>query len=87
MKTRSKKYLEVTEATHAGRHRVSLRFNDGTAQTVAFGPFLKKATNPMFTEYRALAKFNTFQINHGNLMWGDYELIFPITDLHQGEIS
>jgi len=79
-------YLRIKEARYVPRHKVSLEFNDGRRRTVDFGPFLKKATNPMFTKYRAVAKFKTFRIDHGDLMWGDYEMIFPITDLHRGEI-
>jgi hypothetical protein len=87
MKTRAKKYLQVTEAIHAGRHRVSLSFNDGTRKAVDFGPFLRWAGNPEITGFRSLRKFKNFHLHYGNLMWGDYAMIFPITDLHRGEIS
>jgi hypothetical protein len=40
----------------------------------------------MFTQYRILKKFKSFHIENGDLMWGDYEMIFPITDLHRGEV-
>jgi hypothetical protein len=25
-------------------------------------------------------------LDYGDLMWGDYEMIFPIADLYRGEI-
>lgn len=80
-------YLRVTEAKHAAKHQVEVRFNDGSLQLVDFGPFLKHARNPMFTKYRRLSAFKSFRVHDGDLMWGDYEMIFPITDLHAGVIS
>jgi hypothetical protein len=79
-------YLRIKEARYVPRYKVSLKFNDGKRRVVDFAPFLKRATNPMFTQYRAVKKFKAFRIDNGDLMWGDYEMIFPITDLHRGEI-
>ena len=79
-------YLRVKEAKYVPRYRVDIAFNDGTRRVVDFGPFLKQARNPMFTKYRGLAEFKSFHIQDGDLMWGDYEMIFPIMDLHSGTI-
>lgn len=79
-------YLRVKQATYVPKHRVDIQFNDGTRRVVDFGPFLKQARNPMFTKYRRLKEFKSFHIHDGDLMWGDYEMIFPIGDLHAGEI-
>jgi hypothetical protein len=79
-------YLRIKEARYVPRYKVSLKFNDGKRKVVNFAPFLKRATNPMFTQYRALKKFKTFHIESGDLMWGDFEMIFPISDLYRGEI-
>jgi len=79
-------YLRVKEAKYVPRHKVRVKFNDGTRRVVDFGPFLMKATNPMFTQYRHLKKFKTFRIQDGDLMWGDFEMIFPIMDLYRGKI-
>jgi hypothetical protein len=79
-------YLRIKEAQYKPRYKVSLKFNDGKSRVVDFAPFLKKATNPMFTQYRRVQKFKTFRIDHGDLMWGDFEMIFPITDLYRGKI-
>jgi hypothetical protein len=86
MKTHVTEYLEITEAKYVAEYRIFLLFNDGTKRVMDFGPFLKQATNPMVTQYRVLKKFKSFQLDYGDLMWGDYEMIFPITDLHRGEI-
>ena len=79
-------YLRIKEARYVPRHRVDIKFNDGTHRVVDFGPFLKQAKNPMFTKYRRLKEFKSFHLHYGDLMWGDYEMIFPIADLHRGEI-
>ena len=79
-------YLEITEAIYVSGYKVRLTFNDGTMRVMDFEPFLRKAGNPDLTQYRQLRKFKSFRLHYGDLMWGDYEMIFPITDLHAGEI-
>ncbi len=79
-------YLRVLEAKYVPRHRVDIKFNDGTRRVVDFGPFLKQARNPMFTKYRSTKEFKSFHIQDGDLMWGDFEMIFPILDLYRGNI-
>jgi hypothetical protein len=87
MKTSAPTYLEVTQAEYVSGYQVRVSFNDGTTQVVDFEPFLRKARNPDLTQYRQLRKFKNFRLHYGDLMWGDYEMIFPITDLHVGVIS
>ena len=87
MKTAAPTYLEVTQAEYVSDYKLRVTFNDGTARMVDFEPFLRKARNPDLTQYRQLRKFKSFRLHYGDLMWGDYEMIFPITDLHAGEIS
>jgi Protein of unknown function (DUF2442) len=86
MKTRTTQYLEVTEAKYVSGYKLLLTFNDGSVRVVDFGPFLAKARNPDTTDYRDLKKFKRFHIQDGDLMWGDYQMIFPIMDLYHGTI-
>ncbi len=86
MKANTTQYFEVTEAKHLADYKLLLTFNAGTHRIVDFGPFLKQARNPMFTKYRRLAAFKAFHIQDGDLMWGDFEMIFPIMDLYHGTI-
>ncbi|HXR08052.1 MAG TPA: DUF2442 domain-containing protein [Candidatus Acidoferrum sp.] len=79
-------YLGITEAEYVSGYKIRLTFNDGTMRVTDFAPFLQKAQNPMFTKYRRVKQFKSCRIEHGNLMWGDFEMIFPIEDLHRGEI-
>ena len=87
MKTTAVDYLEVTKARYVSGYKIHVTFNDETERIVDFGPFLAKARNPDTADYRDLRKFKSFRIHDGDLVWGDYQMIFPITDLHAGEIS
>ena len=78
--------LRVKQAQYVPRYKVDIEFNDGRRRVVDFGPFLKGSTNPMFTRYKTVRRFKDFHISHGDLMWGDFEMIFPITDLYEGKI-
>ena len=86
MKQSATQYLEVTEAKYVSGYKLLLTFNDGAVRVVDFGPFLAKARNPDTTDYRDLKKFKRFHIQDGDLMWGDYQMIFPIMDLYHGTI-
>ena len=86
MKTQAKNYLEITEAEYVSGYKIRLTFNDGLERVMDFEPFLRKARNPDLTQYRQLRKFKSFRLHYGDLMWGDYEMIFQIMDLYRGRI-
>ncbi len=86
MKTATTEYLEVTRADYLSDYRIRITFNDGTVRELDFGPFLAKARNPDTTDYRDLEKFKTFRIEDGDLVWGDFQMIFPIEDLYRGKV-
>ncbi|MGA3179762.1 MAG: DUF2442 domain-containing protein [Verrucomicrobiota bacterium] len=86
MKAQTKTYLAISEARYVSGYKIRLTFNDGTVRIMDFEPFLRKSSNPDITQYRQLRKFKSFRLDYGDLMWGDYEMIFPIADLYRGEI-
>ena len=86
MKTRTQSCLEITEAKYISGYRTRLTFSDGMVRVVDFEPFLCQARNPDLAQYRQLRKFKSFRLHHGDLMWGDYEMMFPKADLHRGAI-
>lgn len=86
MKMRTANYLEIEEAQYVSGYKLRLSFNDGTSRLMDFEPFLRKAMNPQVTKYRQLRNFKKFHLCYGDLMWGDFEMIFPIEDLHHGDI-
>jgi hypothetical protein len=81
-----RKYLRIVGAEYVSGYKIRLTFNDGLVRIMNFEPFLRKAMNPDTTKYRQLRNFKKFHLSCGDLMWGDYEMIFPIDDLHRGEI-
>ena len=40
----------------------------------------------MTKKYLDKQLFKKFRIEYGDVIWNDYEMCFPIWDLHQGEI-
>ena len=86
MNTDVPQFLKVTEAKYVSGYKLLLTFNNETVRVVDFGPFLAKARNPDTTDYRDLKKFKSFRIQDGDLVWGDYQMIFPIVDLYRANI-
>ena len=78
--------LQITAAEYLSGYRIRLTFSDGCVTIMNFEPFLSKATNPDLTKYREVKNFKQFRLHYGDLMWGDYEMIFPIADLYRGEV-
>jgi len=78
--------ISIRNAEYVNDFTISLSFSDNIKQVIDFGPFLRKSKNPMTSKYLAQDLFQSFRIENGDLVWGDYELCFPIWDLHQGLI-
>lgn len=81
------KIVKIVSAKYLKDYVIRLLFDDGTNRVVDFKPFLTKATHPEITKYLKESNFKKFEIDGGNLIWNDYELIFPITDLYEGTIK
>jgi hypothetical protein len=86
MKAATTKYLEIVRAEYLSGYKIRLAFNDGMVRVMDFEPFLRKAMNPDITKYRQLRNLKKFHLHYGDLMWGDFEMIFPIMDLYEGNI-
>jgi hypothetical protein len=86
MKTRTVKYLEIVQAEYVSGYKIRLTFNDGMVRVMDFEPFLRKSLNPDITKYRQLRNFKKCHLHYGDLMWGDFDMIFPITNLYHGTI-
>ncbi len=74
--------LSIEEAKYKGKYKINLVFSDGVEKTIDFGEFLKNAKNPMTKKYLDKKLFQSYTIEYGDLIWNDYELCFPIWDLH-----
>ena len=78
--------IEIKKAQYLDNYKIRIAFSDEVERMIDFEGFLKHAKNPMTRKYLDLEKFKKFKIDYGDLVWGDYELCFPIWDLHEGKI-
>ena len=78
--------VSVDKAVYLGGYKIKIDFSDGVSQTIDFESFLTAANNPMTRKYLDKEKFKSFSIAYGDIVWNDYELCFPIWDLHEGMI-
>ena len=76
----------IKSAQYIGDHAIRVFFNDGFNKLVDFKPFLETSMHPSIRKYLDETKFINFQIVDGNLNWNDYDMIFPLEDLHKGSI-
>jgi hypothetical protein len=83
------KTIDVVNASYVDAYKVKIDFTDNTSQIVDFWPFLKKNDHPLFNKYHNIEIFKQFKVDPaaGNIVWGeDWDLIFPISQLHRGKI-
>jgi hypothetical protein len=79
--------INISRAQWDGDYRISLKFDDGTSRTVDFFPFLSRAAHPSLRAYLQPELFQTFRLEYGELVWGDYELCFPTIGLYRGQLD
>lgn len=79
--------INVTSTTHINDYVLRVEFDDGTHQNIDFGPFLMHSRHPDIRAYLQPQMFSAFRIEHGELMWGDYDLCFPVIDLYRNQID
>jgi hypothetical protein len=78
--------IEIKSANYLKDYQLRLLFNDGKSRVLDFEIFLKNALNPMTRKYLKKSNFQNFSIKYGDLVWGDYEMCFPIWDLYEGKL-
>jgi hypothetical protein len=82
-----KKIIKILSAKHIGGHRLMITFTDGVEQAVDFGHFLEHSRHPEIRKFLNPKNFRSFIVESGDLMWGDFDLIFPIMDLYQNRLN
>ncbi|MGH7180067.1 MAG: gamma-butyrobetaine hydroxylase-like domain-containing protein [Tepidisphaeraceae bacterium] len=78
--------VEITAARRTGGYELRLNFSDGHESEIDFEPFLRQSQHLGIRAFLDPARFAKFAIEDGGLVWGDYELCFPLTDLYSGKI-
>lgn len=77
--------VNIQNARHLGGCRLEITFLDGHVQKIDFKPFLEQA-HPELRKYLDEKEFSRFSVEHGNLVWNDYEMCFPIEALYTGKL-
>jgi len=78
--------ISINKAEYIGGYKIKFSFSDGTEQLIDFFNFLNTAKNPMTKKYLNIQLFESYSIKYGDIVWNDYEMCFPIWDLHEGTI-
>ena len=78
--------IAITKATYKGDYKINFLFSDGIEKTIDFGDFLRQAKNPMTKKYLDKKLFQSFTLEYGDIHWNDFEMCFPIWNLHEGII-
>ncbi len=78
--------INIVRAAPAGDYRLRLEFDDATEETIDFLPFLSRSRHPDIRAYLERNRFVGWRIEHGDLIWGDYDLCFPVMDLYHNRI-
>jgi DUF971 family protein len=78
--------ISIIKADYVGEYKIKFSFSDGVERLIDFSNFLKNAKNPMTKKYLKKPLFKRFSIEYGDIIWNDYEMCFPIWDLHEGKI-
>ena len=79
--------INILTAEIVADYRIRIRFDDGTEQTVDFKRFLSDSAHPEIRAWLEPGRFSRFRLEYGELVWGDYELCFPMIDLYRNKID
>ena len=81
------KIINIIEAEQVGDYCIRLRFDDGVKQTIDFKVFLLNSCHPDIRTFLEPSRFASFRLAYGELVWGDYEMCFPMIDLYRNQIN
>ncbi len=79
--------VAITDITPLDDYRLRIRFSDGHISDLDFEPFLRDAKHPDIRKYLNHKLFKSYRNEWGNLVWGDYELCFPLECLYESLLT
>lgn len=80
------KIIKLVSVIYLSEFKLNLTFDDDISQLVDFKPFLESSSHLEVKKYLNLNKFKKFSFKNNELMWGDFDLIFPIVDLYENNL-
>jgi hypothetical protein len=78
--------ISICQADYVGEYKINFLFSDGIERVIDFSGFLNNAKNPMTRKYLDKKLFKNYKIVYGDIIWNDYEMCFPIWNLHEGHL-
>lgn len=78
--------ISIQKAEYKGDYKINFLFSDGVEKSIDFSTFLKNAKNPMTKKYLDKKLFQSFSLEFGDINWNNFEMCFPLWDLHEGKI-
>ena len=78
--------ISIKTADYLTDYKIKFTFSDGSEKLVDFSGFLQNAKNPMTRKYLDKDLFKNYSLVYGDIIWNDYEMCFPIWDLHEGKL-
>ena len=81
------KPVDVVSVAEVGAFTLRLSFSDGHESVVDFRPFLRRSLNPQTRQFLDRAKFKSYSLKDGNIVWGEYEMCFSMEQLYSGCIG
>lgn len=81
------KSIKITKVDHLHDLILKITFDDGKIQEVNFRPFLENAQHPEISKYLDKNLFKQYELIDSDLVWNDYDLVFPIWDLYTNSLT
>ena len=78
--------INITSVEKIAQYQLRLVFDDGMVREVNFKDFLSQSHHPDIRAYLEESKFDAYHLEFGELVWGDFDLCFPIMDLYHNRI-
>jgi Protein of unknown function (DUF2442) len=79
--------INILTADLVGDYRIRITFDDASEQTIDFKRFLSDSVHPDIRAWLDPDRFSRFRVEYGELIWGDYDLCFPMIDLYRNSID
>ena len=78
--------VAITGVTPIDKYRLRIRFSDEQITDVDFEPFLEASKHPQIRKFLNVELFDSYRIEWGNLVWGEYDLCFPLESLYENSL-
>jgi hypothetical protein len=82
----SKANLSIKSIEHVRGHKLRFSFSDGHSNEVDFKSWIESLPTEEEHAYLKPSKFKNYRIHLGHaIMWGEYDIIFPLVAVYHGD--